>query len=233
MSDIFGDIKPQTPGANNNGGSNGQTELPPLPQTLDQKPQAIDIENLKIDSKTFMVSGGDLTDDLKAKLTAIIPTLNMEGFKLRTKTMSQDAFSQFFEASIMNKEIYLPMKAFNKNVESLIKNQEPVAYDIACWVAGKVFKNTDTAAWNGFKGGRKLFATNDIYQLLGEDLNTRVGFFIINTSCGSVNFTRDTNYDELSYQTSMLIRYSKLLDIKVYNLSSEDSMKELSLLLNL
>lgn len=232
--ELFGDIKPDKPKHEIYTGDNRSgNDLPPLPQNVPRIPMPIAIESLGRDEKTFMVAGDTLDGDSKATLMKVVPGLNMGGYNLRTQSVPKTEYGIFFENAAVAKEIYLPWKDWNKQVTSIIAKTDPAAFDMACWTATHIFKNKTAEDFNEYKPGFKIRMANDMYLLLGKDFNTKVGFIIIDSKCGSVRFTRDTDYDNLSFDASMVLRYSKLFNIKVFNIRNQDSMRELELLLNL
>lgn len=198
----------------------------------DQKPKKINLESLTIDTKSFMVFGDQLDEEIKANLISIISGLNIKGYILRTRSNSKEPFIQLFEQAMLNKEFYLPWKKFNSNVESVVKTPGENELNMACWLETKLIKNKSVDDWNSYNPMRKLFLANELQMVLGKDLNSRVGFFIIDTPCGSVQFTKDTDYDNISFIARRGLLLAKFFGIKVYNVRNEDSMKELELLIN-
>lgn len=228
--DIFDGIEPVEVPAKNGGKQKGGGFVPY--QNQEQKPMPVDVEKLKVDNKAFLAYGGDVNDEVKNKLMELIPKLNMNGYKLRTRTMGTTEFCRMFENAIMIKEVYLPWPKFNSNVtDPVLARPTDMAFDVACWVTINTIKNITVDDWNGYKPVRKTFIANEIHLFLGKELDTKPGFIIIDTPCGSTRFTRDTKYDEIDFQTKAAMRYAKLFDIKLYNVRNKDSMEELEIAL--
>ena len=229
VEDVFNGIKPITEEAKFN--DNKKQAFTPY-QNENQKPMPIEVDALKTDAKAFLAYGNDLTEEIKSALIGIMPKLNMAGYKLRTKTMENTDFGKLFESAMMAKEVYLPWPKFNPNVtDPVLKRPTDMAFDVACWLTVNTLKNVTVDEWNKYKPVRKTFIATEVHLLLGKELNTKPAFMIINTPCGSTQFTKDTKYDEIDFQTKAAMRNAKFLGIKVYNVNNKDSMEELALVI--
>ena len=126
---------------------------------------------------------------------------------------ADSAFERGCDAGRGKKEIYLPWSGFNKNASELFLKSVPLrgtkekAFDIA---------SKYHPVWEQLNYGAKCLMARNIYQVLGQDLNTPVSMVICFNLGG---FTHGG--------TSQALRVAKDEGIPIFRLSEEKELSDI------
>jgi len=126
---------------------------------------------------------------------------------------ADSAFERGCDAGQGKKEIYLPWKGFNKNASELflksfsLRGTKEKAFDLA---------SQYHPVWDQLNYGAKCLMARNIYQVLGQDLNTPVSMVICFNLGG---FTHGG--------TSQALRVAKDKGIPIFRLSEEKELSDI------
>ena len=192
-----------------------------------------DRDAVQTTTKSFTVYGQDtITPAIEERIMTLVPLLMKNKYVMRMGGDNQNKFEEAVAPLHMYKEVYLPWKNANKQLAPSATRTKPSTY--AYRVAVNSFLNSRKEAseekFNNLPFGVKSSLAKDSHLMYGEELNNKVSFVIINTSCGSTAFTRDMDFKVLG-RASNWIQYASKFNLKIYNINNETSYNELKMIL--
>jgi len=201
----------------------------------------LDVASLKRGTKRFgVVSEKDveIPENVRDTLKSIAMSLAEKGFVLRAEASDRNPLEQIIFPTFAFKEIFLPSAGINKLVTPILKKPSDAAFSYAAWlfctITGDRAKDTNGKPmeaidkFNSYAYMYKAFKARAMHIYLGENLNEPVDFMIIYTPCGTTEPKRD-DWQNLGWEPARVIKDCRddRLNIKVYNLGSEESTNEL------
>ena len=224
---------------NNNGYNNynkgGYNSNKPKKENLWEKntfnPIKIDVPNFKRTKKTFAIATHG-REELSVvdidKFVKIAKVLFTKGYTFRwtgdKKDLVGTAIIKLENAVV---DVYLPWKKFNEDMNSPVKTS-PTAY--AYGVAAnnhKLFNpNPSKPEMQLAPAARAIFA-NRVHVMLGDNCLDPLDIILIHTASGDEVITRETNYKALG-DTAFYIRICNESNIRLYNISKDESIKKFS-----
>jgi len=188
----------------------------------------LEVDTLQRNNKCYYIhSEVEVPDEAKETLNRVIDRLSLKEWTLRINPEDRNnkiAKHAFIKAAY--KEVFLPWADMNKSIQPIIKRPTKMAHNVAIWTEKQLFKS-DADKYNDMKSFFKAFRANFIHLLLGEGCNAPIEFAIIYTPCGTSAMSKDVKFKELGFDISKILRLSTILDFRVFNLGSNDSMMEL------
>jgi len=192
-----------------------------------------DRDAVQTTSKSFTVYGQDtITSVIEERIMTLVPLLMKNKYVMRMGGDNQNKFEEAVAPLHMYKEIYLAWSSANKQLAPSATRKKPSVY--AYRIAVNSFLNSRKEAseekFNNLPFGVKSNLAKDSHILYGAELNNKISFIIINTSCGSTAFTRDMDFKVLG-RASNWIQYASKFNLKIYNINNETSYNELKMIL--
>lgn len=177
----------------------------------------------------FLLDDKEFSEELSSYLASIMQPLKSAGMICRMSANERNQYESFFAMDYPFKEVYFPWKGYNKTVDPKLERPKEAAYRHACWYKMNTKRNFTQEDFNNLPHFQKAFSANLMHLLLGEDLFKRPGFILINSTCGSTSFSKETGYDALGFNASEGLRASKLFGTKVINIGTQAGRDELQL----
>jgi hypothetical protein len=202
----------------------------------------LDVAMLKRENKRFGIVSEkkvELPQGVVETIKSVSMELASKGFVLRAEASDRNPLEQVVFPTFAYKEIFLPSPGINKLVTPILKKPTDTAFSYAAWLyclitgdrakdsLGQPMEAIDK--FNSYAYMYKAFKARNMHIYLGEKLNEIVDFMIIYSPCGSTSLSRETNWEKLGWEPSRVLKDCKSdrLNIKVYNLGSEESTNEL------
>ena len=204
-----------------------ETTVPAQPDIVENKSATAEIKTpesaVKKEEKAmkkFIVTGigsREIDADGIARVIEIAKMMDEKGFVLRSG--GAPGTDSIFEASMKEKEIYLPWYKFNNN-KSVLCQLKPGCFAIA---------ETVHPAWDYLSPGAQKLHARNVYQVLGYDLNTLSSVCVCWTSDG-VKTEKESSKETGGSRTAIVLadRYH----IPVFNLKLDADYEELKKILS-
>lgn len=121
-----------------------------------------------------------------------------------------------FENGCNNKVIYIPWQHYNDKISSDYKQLSPEAFKIA---------EQNHPIWNRLSTAAKKLMARNVYQVLGDDLQTKSEFVLCWTPDGCETAK---DYNQQTGGTGLAISVASNYGIPVYNLKNANAIKRLN-----
>ena len=228
----------EKPAYNNNGGGynkgNFNSNAPKKENLWDKKeftPLKIDVANFKRTKKTFSIATHgreEMSVEDIDKIVKIAKVLFTTGYTFRYSADKRDmvgsAVAKLENAKL---DVYLPFKAFNKEMNNPLKFAPTItAYGIAANNHKLFNPNPSRPDMVLAPAGRAVFA-NKVHLMLGDNCLDPLDIMIIHSKAGDEVLTKQTDYKALG-DTSFFMRICNESNIRLYNVSKDESIKKFS-----
>lgn len=230
MEDILGelgidDIKVETTSSSGNKGNYGKKneDKVNMYEVDFIKAKPIDTNSFNKEGKSYIIhifEGEDDVSEVQEKLEKVVDKLSELGYVYRTAENGESELNNNIIKKDIEKEIYLPFPAFNKNVdkkEATNPNSYELPYRYAAELRGNKFNDLK-------KGARAIFAAK-VMSLLGKTSDNPVDFAIVYSPDGKefIRKGEDINWSKLG-SCYFYLKACEKMGIPVINFKNKKSM---------
>lgn len=179
-----------------------------------------DPANFVKEGKIFTVAlAGTPDDKAQETMLKLLKVLASKNFVMRYMFDNNVSFLKTMaDVEGLTKEAYLPWKKMAPDLASkALTFARRKAYEAASYYSPK---------FNTFPPAIRCIRSMAIHSLLGKDVNNPSNFLLCWSECGTEVMTRDTDFKKLGNNGNFLTP-CKDLNIPVYNIAKEESLKSL------